>query len=299
MRALGSPMGLLDRLVGRAFQRLLIRRYAVDWVWPVDAASEADWAPISVEVAGRSLAALHGQADGRARGVVVCAPPITRASKGFFLTRGYGQALRSAGFDVLLFDFNGFGQSGYRGIGYDDDIVAVGLAAQRCSPGLPVGLLGVCFGATFGVLALTKPGHPFCAAVFESPYSGFAQVLTAMDQHVHRTRVYGLGAAFVRLIAPAFQRFNPMDRAEEIVSLDSALFVACGRDTVVAPSSVAALAQRLRRSASSAAGACEVWELTNGEHLRASEAPGYTDRVAEFFHASFDRARAVGNPVSA
>ena len=42
----------------------------------------------------------------------MCAHPMGVEAKGYYLKHGHGMALRQGGFNVLLFDFNGFGESG-------------------------------------------------------------------------------------------------------------------------------------------------------------------------------------------
>lgn len=283
-------MTFLDRLVGRVFFKTLIRRYVVAWEWPAGGDSVEAWERETVTCGGRPLAVLYGRAEGVARGVVVCVPPTTRASKGYFLSRGYGKALCAAGYDVFLFDLNGFGESPYRGIDYDADILAVGRVAARRRPGLRVGLLGVCFGASYGVLAMARPGHPFRGAVLESPYADFRAVLEAMDRHVSRTQAYRKGARLIPWIAPFFQRFNVLRQARRVVGVEGILLVACERDTIVPPESVREVARHL-----GTAGPCEVWEVPGGEHLRVVEAApeGYFDRIVGLFDATLDAAERV------
>src|SRR5450631_3863360 len=74
----------------------LLGRFAVDWQWPRTADLSA-WEPFSIPSrSGASLAALYGTGDGERKGVVVCAHPLRRDAKGFFLTSGRADALRRA-----------------------------------------------------------------------------------------------------------------------------------------------------------------------------------------------------------
>lgn len=278
-------------IVGRILRRVLFQRYVVEWEWPHSSEPATGWEPETVYCRGLRLATLYGRGKEPVQGVVVCVPPTTRASKGYFLTRGYGAALRGAGYDVVLLDLNGFGESPYRSIDYDADILAVGHAAARKRPGLPVGLFGVCLGASYGICAMTLPAHPFRAAVLESPYSSIRDVLKAMDRHVSRTRAYRRGARLIPFLAPFFQRFNMVRRARRVVDVERVLFIACGRDAIVPPESVRIIARELRASPSPAARTCSVWEVPNAEHLRAVEASpdDYFERVVGFFDGALAR----------
>jgi pimeloyl-ACP methyl ester carboxylesterase len=281
-------MSLLSNLVGRVASSRIIRLYSVEWAWPEEGDPPEAWERSTFEGRHGPLVGSFGQAAREARGVVVCAHPITRAAKGYFLTRGHGRFLREAGYHVFLFDFNGFGEGPYQSILYTDDVLAAGFEAQRRAPGLPVGFLGVCFGATYGLCAMAEQSHPYAAAVFETPYTGLAHVLSAMHKHVRRTRIYEKWGFVSRHLAPFFREQNAFHQAPHSRHLRAVLFVAGERDTIVPPESVRAVAEALRRSQAPAAQACEVWTVPDGEHLRVIEADPeeYARRITRFFDAS-------------
>jgi hypothetical protein len=101
-------------LRGRAFHVLkfpLLGRYAVRWHWP-PGVDLAQWDRISFESgSGAKLAGLYASATIESKGVVVCAHPLRRDAKGYFMSTGRAKMLRRNGYDVLLFDFNGFSSS--------------------------------------------------------------------------------------------------------------------------------------------------------------------------------------------
>src|SRR5688572_26397595 len=85
-------------------------RFMQPWRWPADV-STAGWERFAIaSPSGSRLATLMKQAP-EGRGVVVCAHPMGLAAKGFWLRQGHADALLAAGYHVLAFDFNGFGES--------------------------------------------------------------------------------------------------------------------------------------------------------------------------------------------
>src|ERR1035441_9015864 len=109
----------------------LLGRYVADWTWP-RASDPAAWEQLSIASRnGASLAALYGIAHGCRKGVVVCAHPLRRDAKSFFLRSGRADLLRRNGYDVLLFDFNGFGASSHGDFNYADDVLAVAHYARE------------------------------------------------------------------------------------------------------------------------------------------------------------------------
>ncbi len=117
------------------------------------------------------MAGLFRKTDRAPRGVIVCAHPLRRDAKGFFLRYGHAEALLRSGYHVLLFDFNGFGESGGGGCLYPLDVIAAGHHAAQLAPGLPVGALGASFGAAWVACALADARHHFDAAVLENPFT--------------------------------------------------------------------------------------------------------------------------------
>ena len=145
-------------------------RFMKPWRWPAGV-PEAGWERHTVASPSHSrLQALLGSTDvAPARGVVVCAHPMGLAAKGHWLPNGLAAALRPAGFHVVSFDFNGFGESPSTNFDWPADLVAVGRWAQRRFAGLPVHVVGASFGAMHALNALAAgPGYPFERVVAEA-----------------------------------------------------------------------------------------------------------------------------------
>ncbi|EQD33969.1 dipeptidyl aminopeptidase/acylaminoacyl-peptidase-like protein, partial [mine drainage metagenome] len=129
-------MNRLHRLLRKPF----FGRYEAPWVWPPGSV-EAEWERVTFQSAnGAHLVGLWGLAEGDVIGTLVLAHPMGKAAKGFWLRNGHTKLFRRSGFNVLAFDFNGFGESEAASFDYPADILAAGLWAQDRQPSLPVGL---------------------------------------------------------------------------------------------------------------------------------------------------------------
>ena len=158
-------------MIASLTKKIFFRRLRKPWRWP-DSIPQDDWERVRFpNRGGAQLAALFGAARANPIGAVVLAHPLTLATKGFWLKQGHAEILRDAGFHVLAFDFNGFGESESSGYDFPGDVVAAGqYLRQRVAPLLPVSVLGCSFGAGYAMCALADDAHPFQAAVLEAAW---------------------------------------------------------------------------------------------------------------------------------
>lgn len=142
-------------------------RFMKPWRWPAGVPQEG-WE--RVRVASRSasrLEAIVAHTPLAAHGVVVCAHPMGLACKGFWLRHGHAQKLLDAGFHVVAFDFNGFGESPSTNFDFPGDVLSVGQWARNAFPGLPVHALTASFGAINTLSAIAEAAFPFDKVVAE------------------------------------------------------------------------------------------------------------------------------------
>ncbi|AEG91998.1 alpha/beta hydrolase [Ramlibacter tataouinensis] len=179
-------------------KRPFFGRFMKAWRWPADVPQDG-WERVRIASPSHcSLAAVLKPAP-QARGVVVCAHPMGLAAKGFWLRYGHAQALHGAGYHVLAFDFNGFGESPSTNFGYPQDVMAAGQWARQRFPGLPVHALAASFGAMNTLDAIDDPRFPFDSVVAEGCAPSLAQFWKA----------YPFAHAVLQLarrIAPASER---------------------------------------------------------------------------------------------
>ncbi len=153
---------LVDQVVGAFFAG---NRKAGPWPVPDDLPHEAVIIP---GPAGGSLAARWFPAVAP-RGTVVLAHPDRRYGQHWFVREGWVHFLHEAGFDVLTFDFPGYGGTPKGSMYYYEHTIAAAHFARRWSGGFPVHLVGLSMGA-FAV-ANASPELDFVESlVLESPY---------------------------------------------------------------------------------------------------------------------------------
>lgn len=159
---------LLYRLLKTPF----FGRYRRPWSFPI-AESPGDWRGVTfASGSGARLAGLFGASRVEpACGNVLLAHPMGADAKGFFLKDGHARFLRDSGFNVLLFDFNGFGESEEGNFSYIEDILAAGRELERLAPRLPAAVVGVSFGGAWALCALSREAHGFSVAVIEGAFT--------------------------------------------------------------------------------------------------------------------------------
>ncbi len=188
------------------FKKPFFGRFMRPWRWPADL-PRAGWQSLRIRSGSHSelAAVLCETAQPVVRGVVVCAHPMGLAAKGFWLRHGHAQALLDAGFHVLAFDFNGFGESPSTNFDWPADTIAVGQWARERFPGLPVHALCASFGAIHTLNAIDDPAFPYDAVVAEGCPPSLPQFWKAYPfAHavlVASRRVYPAGERRLRPVA--------------------------------------------------------------------------------------------------
>jgi pimeloyl-ACP methyl ester carboxylesterase len=200
-----------------------------------------------------------------------------KAAKGFWLRHGHADLLREAGFHVLAFDANGFGESEPASFDYPADIHAAGLWVQERYTSLPVGLVGASFGAGWGLCAMARAGSPFRAAVLEAAFTSLLEFW----------RHYPAAYAFLKtwqLLFPALERgLRPELEAANVVGSPRVLLVYGDADRYTPP----AFGERLQRALANRAQA-ELCVLPGVDHTYAyrDARAAYTARVVPFLRGA-------------
>ena len=178
-----------------------------------------------------------------------------KAAKGFWLRYGHADLFRRAGFHVLAFDFNGFGESEGVSFDYPGDAVAAGRFLRDRYPSLGVGMVGASAGAGWGLCALARSGSVYRAAVLEAAFP------TLPDFWRH----YPFAHAVLRIsqvVMPGFERsIRPESDAARVVGRPDVLLIYGDADRYTPP----AHGERLLR-ALSASTTAELHVLTNVDH---------------------------------
>lgn len=265
------------RQLHRILRKPFFGRFEVPWVWPSDTDQSA-WQRVSFQSAnGARIQGLWGAAhDGetkQAAATLVLAHPMGKAAKGFWLRYGHADLFRQAGFNVLVFDSNGFGESEAVSFDYPADILAAGIWAQQQQPALKVGLVGASFGAAWGLCSMARDGSPYQAAVLE----GVFPTLPEFWKH------YPVAHAVLRLskvVWPSIERKLRPERQATLVKNNPAVLLIYGDADIYTPPSHG---ERLQAAFSTSAQA-ELMILAGVEHTFAYRDAGqaYQARVLPF-----------------
>lgn len=287
-----APRPFRTRVPGSFFERYFLGPLSGPWHWPRAAGAPALWAPVRfASPRGAGLAGLYGAAEGTPHGTVVLAHPIRAEAKGFFLRTAYPGLLRAAGFHVLLFDFEGFGESGHAGFDIRGDLLAAAAEARRRAPGLPVGVHGACLGGTAALAVIGTPDAPFDAYVVEAAPADWFDAFRRPSSRAYglRTRLKQgllprglLGAAW---LARPFLRaqMRPLGRLRPSGDVRGVLLVYGREDNQLRPGTP----ERVCAAVSAVLGVGRVafWEAPSTRHLQAVSADpaGYAREVVGFF----------------
>jgi len=261
-------------------KRPFFARYRKPWQWPSGVPQDS-WE--RVEFRNRSgvrMVGLLGRARTMpARARILMPHPMHPDAKAYVLRAEHPEMLRAAGYDVFLFDFNGFGESDNGNFLYPLDIVSAGETAARLSPDLPIALYGISLGAGYGICALDTPGHPFRVAILESPF-------TTLEEYWRKfPGAYFFLKALTVLMPGVARQLRPIARMRTITGVDRLFMIYPGNDSVTPPE----MGERLMAACPLPEDRRSLWVLPEGKHTRAiAAAPDeYRRRVLQFLDAAF------------
>ena len=258
-------------------------KYRRPWIFPQTEKMQ-DWEKRTITSGSNArLAALYGPALARpAAGNVLLAHPMGSDAKGFFLKDGHARFLRENGFNVLLFDFNGFGESEEGNFHYMEDVLAAGRELNRLAPGLPAAVVGTSFGGSWALCALSKAGHGFSAAVIEGAF-------TTLKEFWRRHPMANLVLSGLTLLLPGLERsLRPIAQVRSIQHLRRILFV-YGEGDLAAP---VEMGERLFRECNLPQSNRFLWKLPQARHTQGftTASPACRQRYAEFLRESLTTA---------
>jgi uncharacterized protein len=254
-------------------KKIFFGRFQKPWRWP-ESVPKDDWERVRfANRGGAQLAAVFGAARRDAIGAIVLAHPMGLAAKGFWLKQGHATILRDAGFHVLAFDFNGFGESESSDFDFPGDVVAAGEYLRSRTASLPVSVAGCSFGAGYALCALANEGHPFRAAVLESAWPSLP-----FYWHPYKIPYFFLRAS--QFVYPRFEReLRPELAATKIQHNPRLLLIHGEADTITPPF----VGDDLRKAVGNRA-SVDLWRVPGADHnlaLRAQTVE-YVKRVTTF-----------------
>lgn len=203
--------------------------------------------------------------------VILCHPYVISASQ-FFLERGHAAMYFELGYDVCIFDFNGFGLSRFEDFDFWKDIKIVHDFIRAESFATPIHLHGISFGAAQIILFLTKENLTI-NAIIEN----------CLDQNtsyykVRNRKIYQFFKVLMAVI-PGFNKDHVYTKTIKNMYNTNTLFIYNKQDTLT----TIAMGQKLFASLPSAQ---KQFTILEGRHLEAItlQPTEYKDIIDQFLN---------------
>jgi len=258
----------------RLFKKPFFGRFQKPWRWP-DNIDRSQWHRLSFPSgSGATLSGLLGLSYvSPAKGAVVCAHPMGVSAKGFWLRYGHAELLRKAGYHVMVFDLNGFGESESTNMEFPLDVLAAGQVLQKEFPELPTAVLGASMGGSFAICSMAQPDHPFKAAVIESAFP-------TLLQFWGRYPIPKIGVQLSQWVYPAGERrLRPVHAAGHVTGSPDVLLIYGEEDEFTTIKDGQQLEMALLNRTRT-----EFWRVDGAKHTHAytAQPEEYTLRVLRF-----------------
>ena len=140
----------------------------VNWRNPLTEDEKKNWKEFSVlSKSGATLSGLYAITD-NPKATIVLGHPMGKEAKGYFLKNGYTDLLLSNGYNVIIFDINGFGESSMGNFSFYEDIVSISKKAKELFPNLQIGYHGISLGGQYATISFADDSHCYDFAIIES-----------------------------------------------------------------------------------------------------------------------------------
>lgn len=265
-------MKLLYRVVKWPF----VGAYAVNWRSPLSDTGKKDWQSIVVksESGGRIQGLFAKARTSQTKATIVLGHPMGKEAKGYFIKHGYTDLLLDHGFNTLVFDINGFGESSSGSFSYYQDILAIGDAARSITPDLPIGYHGISLGGQWAIIAFCEPSHPYTFAIIESAAA------TVEEFWINFPTAYKVLRGLNVLLPRYARKIRPVARMPEIKNLNSLLLIYSHTDSYTP----VGMGERLK---SVSPVPTELWTVTDAPHallMRSEHKEEYQKKILEYFN---------------
>lgn len=125
----------------QTFEKPFFGHFMVNWRNPLSEDEKKNWTEFSVlSKSGATLSGLYAIAN-NPKATIVLGHPMGKEAKGYFLKNGYTDLLLSNGYNVVIFDINGFGESSMGNFSYYEDIVSISKKAKELFPNLQIDIM--------------------------------------------------------------------------------------------------------------------------------------------------------------
>jgi Prolyl oligopeptidase family len=249
--------------------------FMVQWKNPLTEHEKNEWQKIACK--SKSGAIIKGlfakTTQENAKATIVLGHPMGKEAKGYFLKNGYTDLLRKNGYNTLVFDINGFGESSHGNFNYFDDIVAIGITAQEITPDLPIGYHGISLSGQFAVIAFADLEHVYKFAIVESAATTLNE-FWIMFPFAYKT------LRLLNFILPKYtKKIKMIERIKEAKNLNSLLLIYSKSDTWTP----LAMGERFLQNSSVPT---ELWTVDDATHaaiMKSTYKEEYCQKIISYF----------------
>jgi Serine aminopeptidase, S33 len=251
-------------------------RFMVTWKNPLSEQAKSEWAIVStMSKSGGEIKGLFAKSRTKtANATIVLGHPMGKEAKGYFIKNGYTDLLRDNGFNTLIFDINGFGESTHGNFSFFEDIIAAGNLAFELTPNLPIGYHGISLGGQFATIAFADEYHKYNFAIVES-------AATTLPEFWKKFPFAYVVLKGMYLLMPAYGRkIEMIERIKEAKNLKSLLFIYSNDDELVSPE----MGERFKNNSPVPS---ELWTVKNAKHaqiMKSEYKDAYQKKIVQFFN---------------
>lgn len=254
--------------------------FRVKWRNPLNEEEKKEWQEIVVKSrSGGIIKGLFANARTAAKATIVLGHPMGKEAKAFFLKNGYTDLLRDNGYNTLVFDFNGFGESTNGSFSYFEDVLAVAAKARELTPELPIGYHGISLGGQWAIISFADQSHPFSFSIIESapatPEEFWVKYPSAF-------RIYRIISFFLPRYA---KKIRPVDRIRDLKNQRSLLLIYSYADEWTPVS----MGERLKENSPVPT---ELWTVQHAAHtgiMKSEHKEGYSKKIISYFDEAVNR----------
>ncbi len=250
--------------------------FMVKWKSPLDEYESKMWQKIDVDSkSGAKLVGLFRKSLlNNPKATIILGHPMGKEAKGYFLKLGYADLLLSNGFNVIVFDLNGFGESTIGNFSYYEDIIAIGNKAKELTPNLKIGYHGISLGGQWATIAITDERHSYDFMIIESAAT------TLNEFWVHFPFAYKM-LKILNLFLPKYTRkINMLERIKEAKKLKSILFIYSKTDKWTPIT----MGERFQKNCPIKS---ELWTIEEAKHamvMKSDFSESYKQKIIQYFN---------------
>ncbi len=249
--------------------------FMVEWKNPLTEEQRKEWKLIETQSkSGGTIKALFANARQTApKATIILGHPMGKEAKGYFLKNGYSDLLLDNGYNVVVFDINGFGESTHGNFSYFEDIVAISQKAKELTPNLPIGYHGISLGGMWATISFADETHGYDFAIIES-------AATSLEEFwIHFPMAYKVLKVMDWIMPKYQQKIRMIDRIKEAKKLKSILFIYSQADNWTTVS----MGERFLKNSPIKS---ELWTVTNAKHasiIKSNHSEEYKQKILNYF----------------